>query len=62
LFRIMTNTYVTGLHRAQHRPSEYLTDPQPTVRARHHPRGPRWPNSILWLRCLTWTPNADQSR
>jgi RNA polymerase sigma-70 factor (ECF subfamily) len=26
LFRIMTNTYINGLHRAQHRPSEYLTD------------------------------------
>jgi RNA polymerase sigma-70 factor (ECF subfamily) len=26
LFRIMTNTYINGLRRAQHRPSEYLTD------------------------------------
>lgn len=26
LFRIMTNTYVNGLNRAEHRPSEYLTD------------------------------------
>jgi RNA polymerase sigma-70 factor (ECF subfamily) len=27
LFRVMTNTYINGLRRAQHRPSEYLTDP-----------------------------------
>jgi RNA polymerase sigma-70 factor, ECF subfamily len=26
LFRIMTNTYINGLRRARHRPSEYLTD------------------------------------
>ncbi len=26
LFRIMTNTYINGLRRAQHRPSEYLCD------------------------------------
>jgi RNA polymerase sigma-70 factor, ECF subfamily len=26
LFRIMTNTYINGLRRAQRRPSEYLTD------------------------------------
>ena len=26
LFRIMTNTYINGLRRAQHRPCEYLTD------------------------------------
>jgi RNA polymerase sigma-70 factor (ECF subfamily) len=26
LFRIMTDTYIKGLRRAQHRPSEYLTD------------------------------------
>jgi len=26
LFRIMTNTYINSLRRAQHRPSEYLTD------------------------------------
>jgi RNA polymerase sigma-70 factor (ECF subfamily) len=27
LFRVMTSTYINGLRRAQHRPSEYLTDP-----------------------------------
>jgi RNA polymerase sigma-70 factor, ECF subfamily len=26
LFRIMTNTYINGLRRAQHHPSEYLSD------------------------------------
>lgn len=26
LFRIMTNTYINGLRREQHRPSEYLSD------------------------------------
>ena len=26
LFRVVTNTYINGLRRAQHRPSEYLTD------------------------------------
>ena len=26
LFEILTDTYVNGLHRAQHRPSEYLCD------------------------------------
>src|SRR4051794_22272715 len=26
LFRIMTNTYINGLRRVQHRPSEYLSE------------------------------------
>ena len=38
LFRIMANTYINGLRRTQHRPSEYLTDrqrrPGPTLFAR----------------------------
>lgn len=62
LFRIMTNTYVNGLYRAQHHPSQYLTDPQPTVAARDRSGGPRWPDSMLWLRCPTWTPNTGRSR
>ena len=43
LFRIMTNTYINGLRRAQHRPSEYLsdhiTDRQLAAQDRHSPRG-----------------------
>src|SRR4051794_29563807 len=45
LFRIMTNTYINGLRRAQHCPSEYLTDHIPdrqlAVRDRHPSQGPR---------------------
>jgi RNA polymerase sigma-70 factor (ECF subfamily) len=45
LFRIMTNTYINGLRRAQHRPSEYLTDHitdrQLTAQDRHSSQGPR---------------------
>jgi RNA polymerase sigma-70 factor (ECF subfamily) len=45
LFRIMTNTYINGLRRAQHRPSEYLTDhitdPQLAAQDRHSSQGPR---------------------
>lgn len=45
LFRIMTNTYINGLRRAQHRPSEYLTDHitdrQPAAQDRHSSPGPR---------------------
>ena len=61
LFRIMTNTYINGLHRAQHCPSEYLarqiTDRKLAAQARHPSRGPRLPNSMRWLRCVTstWT-------
>jgi RNA polymerase sigma-70 factor (ECF subfamily) len=45
LFRIMTNTYINGLRRAQHRPSEYLTDhitdQQLAAQDRHSSQGPR---------------------
>ena len=45
LFRIMTNTYINGLRRAQHRPSEYLTehitDRQLAAQDRHSSQGPR---------------------
>ena len=59
LSRIMTNTYINGLHRAQHCPSEYLahqiTDRKLAAQARHPSRGPRLPNSMRWLRCPTST-------
>lgn len=45
LFRIMTNTYINGLRRVQHRPSEYLTDHitdrQLAAKDRHSSQGPR---------------------
>jgi RNA polymerase sigma-70 factor, ECF subfamily len=45
LFRIMTNTYINGLRRAQRRPSEYLTDNitdrQLAAQDRHSSQGPR---------------------
>ena len=45
LFRIMTNTYINGLRRAQRRPSEYLTDHitdgQLAAQDRHSSQGPR---------------------
>lgn len=45
LFRIMTNTYINGLRRAQHRPSEYLsdhiTDRQMAAQDRHSSHGAR---------------------
>jgi RNA polymerase sigma-70 factor (ECF subfamily) len=45
LFRIMTNTYINGLRRAQRRPSEYLsdhiTDRQLAAQHRHFSQGPR---------------------
>lgn len=45
LFRIMTNTYINGLRRAQHRPSEYLsdhiTDRQLAAQDRHTSHGAR---------------------
>jgi RNA polymerase sigma-70 factor (ECF subfamily) len=45
LFRIMTNTYINGLRRAQHRPSEHLsghlTDHQLAAQELHSSRGPR---------------------
>jgi RNA polymerase sigma-70 factor, ECF subfamily len=47
LFRIMTNTYINGLRRAQHRPSEYLTNHitacQLATQDRHSSEGPRSP-------------------
>lgn len=45
LFRIMTNTYIDGLRRARHRPSEYLsdhiTDRQLAAQDQHSAQGPR---------------------
>ena len=45
LFRIMTNTHINGLRRAQHRPSEYLTDHitdgQLAAQDRHSSQEPR---------------------
>ncbi|MGY4646314.1 sigma-70 family RNA polymerase sigma factor [Mycobacterium sp. URHB0021] len=45
LFRIMTNTHINGLRRAQRRPSEYLTDDitdqQLAAQDRHFSQGPR---------------------
>lgn len=45
LFRIMTNTYINALRRAQHRPREYLsdhiTDRQLAAQDRHSSHGPR---------------------
>lgn len=45
LFRIMTNTYITRLRRAQHRPIEYLsdhiTDRQLAAQDRHSSQGQR---------------------
>jgi RNA polymerase sigma-70 factor (ECF subfamily) len=45
LFRIMTNTYISRLRRAQHRPSEYLTDRitdrELAAQDRHSSQGPR---------------------
>jgi RNA polymerase sigma-70 factor, ECF subfamily len=45
LFRIMTNTHINCLRRAQHRPSEYLTDHitdrQLAAQDRHSSQGPR---------------------
>jgi RNA polymerase sigma-70 factor (ECF subfamily) len=45
LFRIMTNTYIDGLRRAQHRPDEYLsnhiTDGQLAAHDRHSSQGSR---------------------
>lgn len=45
LFRIMTNTYINGLRRAQRRPREYLsdhiTDRQLAANDQHSSQGPR---------------------
>src|SRR4029079_17530550 len=51
LFRIMTNTYINGLRRAQRRPSEYLTDHitdrQLAAQDRHSSQGPR-SGAVTW--------------
>jgi len=60
LFRIMTNTYINGLRRARHRPSDYLTghitDRQLAAQDRKSPGRPRtfafdaldtWPDTEL---------------
>jgi RNA polymerase sigma-70 factor (ECF subfamily) len=41
LFRIMTDTCINGLRRAQHCPSEYLTDRQLAAPDRHSSQGQR---------------------
>ena len=41
LFRIMTNACINGLRRAQHCPSEYLTERQLTAPDRHSSQGLR---------------------
>jgi RNA polymerase sigma-70 factor (ECF subfamily) len=41
LFRIMTNTCINGLRRAQRCPSEYLTDRQVAAQHRRASQGPR---------------------
>ena len=41
LFRIMTNTCINFLRRAQHCPSEYLTGRQLAAQDRHSSQGPR---------------------
>lgn len=41
LFCIMTNSYINGLRRAQHRPSEYLADRQLAGQDRNSWQGPR---------------------
>jgi RNA polymerase sigma-70 factor (ECF subfamily) len=41
LFRIMINTYLNGLRRAQHGPSEYLTGRQLAAHDRHASQVPR---------------------
>jgi RNA polymerase sigma-70 factor (ECF subfamily) len=53
LFRIMTNTCINGLRRAQHCPSEYLTDRRPAAQDRCSSRSCDRPNSMHWMRCPT---------
>jgi thiosulfate/3-mercaptopyruvate sulfurtransferase len=59
LFRIMTNTYINGLRRAHHRPSEYLTDHitdrQLAGQDRHSSQGPR----LAELDALDALPDID---
>jgi sigma-70-like protein len=53
LFRIMSDTYINGLRRAQHRPSEYLvghiTDRQLAAVDQHSSQGPR-SAPVRWYR------------
>jgi RNA polymerase sigma-70 factor, ECF subfamily len=58
LFGIMTDTYVNGLHRAQHRPSGYLIGPRAAAHSRHILREPRWRNSMQWTRCARLVPKG----
>ena len=53
LFRIMTNSYINGLRRAQHRSSKYLADRQLAAQDRHSSKGHDRPNSIRWTHCPT---------
>jgi RNA polymerase sigma-70 factor (ECF subfamily) len=41
MFCIMTTACINGLRRAQHCPSEYLTDRRPAAQDRHTSQGPR---------------------
>ncbi len=40
LFRIMSDTYINGLRRAQHRPYDYLTDRHPAAHDANTSQGP----------------------
>jgi len=64
LFRIMTNTYINGLRRAQHRPSDYLTDHitdrQLAAQDRHCPQRPQ-SGAVTW-HCRGSAPRLRQSR
>jgi RNA polymerase sigma-70 factor (ECF subfamily) len=60
LFRIMTNSYNNGQRRAQHRPSEYLTDRQLVTQDRHCSQGPRLA-AVTW-RCRGSAERLRQSR
>ena len=59
LFRIMSNTYINGLRRAQHRPSEYLvghiTDRQLAAVDQHFSQGPRFAP-------VRWYPDSSAVR
>ena len=59
LFRIMTNTHINCLRRAQHRPSEYLvghiTDRQLAAVDQHFSQGPRFAP-------VRWYPDSSAVR
>jgi len=59
LFRIMSNTYINGLRRAQHRPSGYLvghiTDRQLAAVDQHFSQGPRFAP-------VRWYPDSSAVR